>query len=62
MNDARPRPRTTAEQFPHSAPRTLSIPKGELVRFFAWGYLSRRELNERLKALEPSSDEVHTAA
>jgi hypothetical protein len=26
--------------------------RAELVRYFAWGYLSRRELNARLRELE----------
>jgi hypothetical protein len=28
--------------------------RAELVRYFAWGYLSRRELNERLKDAAPA--------
>jgi hypothetical protein len=27
--------------------------RAEMVRYFAWGYLSRRELNERLRHVEP---------
>ena len=56
MDDARPRPRprTVTEQVPHN--------RAELVRFYAWGYLSRRELNERLKALDPAWQEAHSAA
>ena len=64
MDEARPRlrPRTLTEHGPHRATRALSISRAELVRYFAWGYLSRRELNERLKVLAPSPREVHTAA
>src|SRR5919206_1707038 len=45
MAEARPRLRPIDElsdQLPHT--------RAELVRYFAWGYLSRRELNERLDA------------
>ena len=28
--------------------------RAELVRYFAWGYLSRRELNDRLKHAAPA--------
>ena len=53
MQNVRPRPRPDrVEQAPHS--------RAELVRYFAWGYLSRRELNERLRQLEPR--ELHSAA
>jgi hypothetical protein len=27
--------------------------RAEMVRYFAWGYLSRRELNQRLRHVEP---------
>jgi hypothetical protein len=56
MDDARPRPRprTLTEQAPHN--------RAELVRYYAWGYLSRRELNERLKALDPTLQEAQSAA
>lgn len=58
MDQARPRPRpaTVTEQPPHS--------RAEMVRFFAWGYLSRRELNERLKAIESldTAEAMHTPA
>jgi len=43
MDDDRPRPR------PAEVPvMYLSPTRAELVRYFAWGYLSRRELTERL--------------
>lgn len=47
MDDTRPRFQSVVSFDP--APLTRAI----LVRYFAWGYLSRRELNERLRALEP---------
>ena len=51
MDDDRPRPRPT------EAPVTyLSPTRAELVRYFAWGYLSRRELNMRLRALDDHKD------
>jgi hypothetical protein len=34
----------------------LSPTRAELVRYFAWGYLSRRELNERLARTTDESD------
>jgi len=44
MDDNRPRPRRV------EAPvNGFSLSRAELVRYFAWGYLSRRELNERLR-------------
>ena len=47
MDDERPRP------MPAEAPVMYLLPnRAELVRYFAWGYLSRRELNARLKELE----------
>jgi hypothetical protein len=47
MDDDRPRP------WPADAPVTYLLPtRAELVRFFAWGYLSRRELNTRLRKLD----------
>ena len=43
MDAHRPRPQS---------PRDSVLPnRAELVRYFAWGYLSRRELNERLRHL-----------
>jgi hypothetical protein len=42
--DDRPRPPVTDPWVLH-----LSPTRAELVRYFAWGYLSRRELNERLR-------------
>jgi hypothetical protein len=42
--DDRPRLQSTDSTVLH-----LSPTRAELVRFFAWGYLSRRELNERLR-------------
>ena len=49
MDDVRPRPRPLDVQGMH-----LSPTRAELVRYFAWGYLSRRELNERLRHLGPN--------
>jgi hypothetical protein len=43
MDDERPRPRPVDAPVMH-----LSPTRAELVRYFAWGYLSRRELNELL--------------
>jgi hypothetical protein len=56
MDSARPRPRPKdfTEQVPHS--------RAELLRYFAWGYLSRRELNERLKSITLAPQEMHSAA
>jgi hypothetical protein len=52
MDDNRPRPR------PAEAPvMYLSPSRAELVRYFAWGYLSRRELNARLKETEADRDD-----
>jgi len=51
MDDNRPRPR------PAEAPVTyLSPTRAELVRYFAWGYLSRHELNVRLKEIAKKHD------
>ena len=36
-------------QLTDSAVLHLSPTRAELVRYFAWGYFSRRELNERLR-------------
>jgi hypothetical protein len=33
---------------------SLAPSRAELVRFFAWGYLSRRELSAKLQELEPT--------
>jgi len=56
MDSARPRPRPEdfTEQVPHS--------RAELLRYFAWGYLSRRELYERLKSITRAPQEMHSAA
>jgi hypothetical protein len=56
MDSARPRPRPEDfnEQVPHS--------RAELLRYFAWGYLSRRELNERLRSINPAPQGLHSAA
>jgi hypothetical protein len=63
MDAARPRPRTGfPEHVANGQALSLSLSKGELVRFFAWGYLSRRELNQRLRKLEPSQRERRPAA
>jgi hypothetical protein len=57
MDDDRPRPLTA------QAPVTYLLPtRAELVRYFAWGYLSRRELNTRLKELEAEPNHDHAAA
>ncbi len=44
MDDDRPRPRPVDAPVMH-----LSPGRAELVRYFAWGYLSRRELNDKLE-------------
>jgi hypothetical protein len=56
MDEARPRPRPNdiTEQVPHT--------RAELVRYFAWGYLSRRELTERLKRTKQVPQGLHSAA
>jgi hypothetical protein len=46
--DDRPRPQANDASVLHISPT-----RAELVRFFAWGYLSRRELNDRLRHNEP---------
>ena len=51
MDDDRPRPRPVEAPVMH-----LSPSRAELVRYFAWGYLSRRELNVRLKEMEKNHD------
>ncbi len=70
MYHAPPRRRPTDLRTPSDPPTRLDLrtwpdlrindadcTRAELVRYFAWGYLSRRELNERLRpaALERSS-------
>jgi hypothetical protein len=64
MENAPPRSRTEhfTEQVPHSHRFALSLSKGELLRYFAWGYLSRRELNERLRLINLQRREFHSAA
>ena len=64
MENARPRtrPEPFTEQVPHSHPFALGLSKGELLRYFAWGYLSRRELNERLRLINLQRREFHSAA
>ena len=58
MDEARPRlrPLDLADQAPHS--------RAELVRYFAWGYLSRRELTDRLRPVDSEGHEAlrHPAA
>ncbi len=54
MDDDRPRPRPAEPPVKH-----LSPSRAELVRYFAWGYLSRRELNARLRELNANH---HVAA
>jgi len=36
--------------------------RNELVRYFAWGYLSRREVKDRLRQLELREMRATTAA
>jgi hypothetical protein len=50
MDDNRPRPHPQRVEVPVSV---FSPKRADLVRYFAWGYLSRRELNERLRQLNP---------
>ena len=59
MDEAWTRPRSTDHAELDRIQR-IDPTKGELVRYFAWGYLSRRELNERLRNLE--ARELHSAA
>jgi hypothetical protein len=40
----------------------LSPTRAELVRYFAWGYLSRRELNELLARNKPEDHSSRPAA
>ncbi len=62
MHHAPPRRRTTALRTPSNSHRRADLRtwpdlrfdqadayRAELVRYFAWGYLSRRELNLRLR-------------
>jgi hypothetical protein len=58
MDDDRPRPRPVEGPAPVMY---LSPTRAELVRYFAWGYLSRRELNDRL-AREHTEDTHRPAA
>jgi hypothetical protein len=46
--------RTMREQRGLMMSSTTRESRAELVRYFAWGYLSRRELNERLKHAAPA--------
>ena len=50
MHDDRPRRRP--DERPVST--YLSPTRADLVRYFAWGYLSRRELNARLRQAQPN--------
>jgi hypothetical protein len=57
MEPARSRPQRAdfpAMHLPQSRGE-LHVPRtrAELLGYFAWGYLSRRELNERLNVVEP---------
>lgn len=52
MDDERPRPRPAAAPIMY-----LSPTRAELVRYFAWGYLSRRELNARLKVTDTDEND-----
>jgi hypothetical protein len=47
MDDDRPRPRSAETPVTY-----LSPTRAQLVRYFAWGYLSRRELNAKLRATD----------
>ena len=49
MDEDRPRPAPADSPVLH-----LSPTRAELVRYFAWGYFSRRELTDRLRRPEPS--------
>ena len=56
MDEDRPRPA------PADSPVLyLSPSRAELVRYFAWGYFSRRELNDRLRRDEPSRRRSRTS-
>ena len=48
MDDERPRPRPVGTPVLRISPS-----RAELVRYFAWGYLSRRELTDRLRRSGP---------
>ena len=52
MDDERPRPRPAAAPIMY-----LSLTRAELVRYFALGYLSRRELNARLKVTDTDEND-----
>jgi hypothetical protein len=58
MDDARPQQRTAApaDHLPSRRPFIVDQPResarNELVRYFAWGYFSRREVNERLRLVD----------
>jgi hypothetical protein len=51
MDDDRPRSRPVEAPVMHFSPT-----RAELVRYFAWGYLSRRELSERLREDDEQED------
>jgi hypothetical protein len=52
MDDERPR------LFAAEGPVTYLLPtRAELVRYFAWGYLSRRELSARLRDIEAEAND-----
>jgi hypothetical protein len=57
MDEDRPRPRPIDAPVMH-----LSPTRAELVRYFAWGYLSRRELNELLARNNPEEHSTRPAA
>jgi hypothetical protein len=58
MDDALPQQRTAApvDHLPSRRPFSVDQPRdsarNQLVRYFAWGYLSRREVNERLRMVD----------
>jgi hypothetical protein len=64
MLEVRPRfrPAKFGQPVPYTLPVLLSVSKGELVRYFAWGYLSRRELNERLRRIEVPREQSTSSA
>jgi hypothetical protein len=57
MDDDRPRFRPVDAPVMHLAPT-----RAELVRYFAWGYLSRRELNELLNKKRQQPESKRSAA
>jgi hypothetical protein len=58
MEHARTRPHRVDDPVMHLPKSRVDLrfpqTRAEMLGYFAWGYLSRRELNERLQALQPS--------